>query len=1342
MPELKQDLQIEVILPVTGEELQAIYGHQIGMLLITLMPILDLHFGLGSLPEASRFGRYLYFGLYLERLFQQKTYFPQVVFNYLYNNLAPEGPYPKWQGFYEKSSLSTDITAHSDSLSRPLDTSLYIKTVADRGAFFSEADQMIDYVNQLFRPEQNYQETIYSRDYQAFMTPPLQSGEYEVYQLSVTNPDNATHSYDIAYKDGCHRLLGRDGMSLDKRLAASWVQGPNTALSLSPVNSPAPASRRKLSIHIPREVLGMGLSQASSLLSESMQSAMLSSFYSMLAKVVISTELSSGGDGFGYFPEMIAGHFNSEQALARRGEVQRELFPPAVALMKLPGIIQLMEKEQDDSFKFGGSSSAGSASHQLYSEQKGKRRGKGDSPDENNEDDEEREGAPGSTSSLSSSGNGLSLIEFVARDRLTYFSTRTSSQYPKRVDMHFIKLLSRAGLAQVIVGEDPESADQPLAISKTLLRYLTSYKEAAGLPDRRDQLRGMQEGDSYYVELNQELYDVMLERYEAIQHLAENRSDVFTAYRQKLLKLIYSLNQFHPGHRFVFIGGEAISAQIGMLSNKGHFLRGNFPIRDDIDILMRMGNMEMFRRVFTFVNSYPVIHPKAHSMSFPFPCMHGMCLFNVYKVRLQSDWSDFLPTLDISFPDDERTPAYFGDNLSVMIESMNRALQFKENNQKYRDRTLFLRSLLPGYLGAEFLYQREFHLPSLIRDKMQLLEEATLSEDQRKELEARIETQQKEMEARFQEMEDLKKTSRKQLKQLRLELEMEMSTQLEVRMNELIFKSKKQTEEYSNKLFQLQENEKDLTSQFEARKKQVLELTKHLEVSNLELQRVKSELKELQKRPPELEALLENGGKKSTADASVQVEDEKPLVLENQRAELQKELDSLKESNRRRNTKITQLKSILQTAKQKYDEQKETIKQLTQEQESRKEEYDQIKQQLKESTFRIEFLERELEEARKQQEWLKVREAEYETNKKEINIEFDQMTNRLGQAEGENGRLREEARRYRKGRNMWVAIGMIPTALFAMREFLVPRFHDAAKASCSRFKHDIIYQYCVRNWVTEEAVLWALEAFDQLPEYTRVVRFAEAENFKPGYNLAYQKKINKFELHNYLFQTAEINLHLPDDFMALENLHISELDQSLDAFVAALDNRSSPAQVKRFATSNLLLCGIMPDKKRQKVCAEALAVAMAPEERWPCNMHNMVNPKDNICERLLMPGFTRKLAKKKLLGLVPVWRAKPDGKFKWYDTWPVQMNKYRLTKELPGGNCSQFMALSKYCDGKTITVWQFTDNHWDLTSHYCHAVSVADIGRPKAFWFQSWTGKINDVLACDGMKFMQTVWQR
>ena len=250
-------------------------------------------------------------------------------------------------------------------------------------------------------------------------------------------------------------------MSLENDLAASWTRGADTALSLSPVNSPQPVSYNTLTLHIPKVFLRLGLSQASSLLA-SLQRKLLGELLNILSKVIVSTELISEGNSFDLVPVKVEDAFRPDALL------------PESALMNVPGMIQLMENQPNKHFRFSPSSSGEKGQQASRKQQQ-----KSDEPSKDNSDDgEERGTSPGSsTSYLSSSGSGVSLIELVAQDRIRTFSDSTLSQYPRRVNVEFIKLLSRAGLAQVIVEEGSKHLSWPLAISKTLLKFLITYQE-------------------------------------------------------------------------------------------------------------------------------------------------------------------------------------------------------------------------------------------------------------------------------------------------------------------------------------------------------------------------------------------------------------------------------------------------------------------------------------------------------------------------------------------------------------------------------------------------------------------------------------------------------------------------------------------------------------------------------------------------------------------------------------------------------------------------------------------------------------------------------------------------
>ena len=1333
-PEAEQEVLLEVVLPVTTGELQAIYGHQVGLLLISLLPVVDLYFGLASLPEARRFGQYLYLGLYLERLFQQKTYLSRAAFNLMFETMGEEYFNPQSLAFYQKSGLSTDTSLHS--IARPVKTSLYIKTATDRDEFFSEADQMIDYANQLFKPGQNSQEMVYSRDNLAFITPSLVSGEYEIFQLSVTNPDNATHVYDIAHKNGCNWLLGRDGTDLDNYLAASWKQGEKAALSLSPASSPAPLARRKLSLHIPRAFIGMGLTQVSSW-AVSLSGDMPDSFYGSVTKVVISAEPGSGHGKAGLLPGKIAGSLNPEPDWLDQTAVQPQWpLSPRVASLQFPGMVQLMDHPVETGFHFRAPASGNGENGQPPRQQEERERKDDGSENGSGDGNGGRGASPSSSGSQASSEGEFSLIERVARDRLIYFSSRTTSTCRKKVNVPFIKSLSRAGLAQVIVDENLPCTDGPLVISKTLVRYLVDHWSAAGLTERRDRLQPKLLQSNYYVELDQELYDDMLEYYQDIKQFASLRTDIFMAYRKMLIDVVNALNCSDFGYRFVLIGGEGLSSQVAKLNNENP-MRGNFPIRDDLDVLMQKGSIEMIRSTVSHVLDYPVVFPSSNFMGFSFPCLNGPCFFNVYRLQLHSPWGNFLPTLDISFPADELNPPHLPHSEGTLVKSLSRALQFKEDKQKYLDRTLFLRHLLPENLGVQFLYLNEFVRPSMSRNIQRLHDDIEQGVKLRQKLEARVAAQQKELGEHMQAMETLRQASEKGQGQLRHQFEMELSN----RMETLIAKHRKQTEDHSETLSRLQEEKTELTRQLDDKAAIASRLMANLERRNSRFQQLENELSGNRKKQAKLELLLQEAQSELRKKASDPDRSEEVEALKNENAGLQNELSEVKEDNEKKKARLAVFKTITHTAKTKFTEQKEEIEALKSEQERHTQEYLAIEKQLAESHNRIASLESELAEAKTLQAQMVQRDENYQKNKKDSKIKLQQLEGHLEQSTRDNEQLRKDVRWYRHERKLQLAASMIPVALFAMREFLVPIFHDQAKATCAPFRHEITYQYCVRNWVSDQRILWALEAFDQLSGDTRIVLFDEEQIFKPGYRLVYQEADTEFNMSNYLFQLKEMRLYLPGDFIPLENLTIAELDQSLDAFSTIPNNQDSAEQVMQGATTYLLLCGIMPDRERQNRCAKVIARIMEKQQgRWPCWMHNFTDLQDSICKRFIMPGLTRKLSRKKLLALLPSWSVPSDGELEWYDLWPVQLNKYGIDKNLPGGNCTRSVELSKYCDSGRLRVWKF-NNYWGLEPYLCDGFSASNIGIPKAFWLQSWSGEINDVIACDGKEFMEAVWQ-
>lgn len=1286
LPQAKNNFQVELVLPITQEELLEYYGHQLGMLIIGLLPVLDFYLGLGSASGACRFGTFLYAGLYLNGLVGRILYLPQTLLNNAYEMTLAGIHSQEDQMFFHKHGLSTDSQVDTRMPPGFQATSLYIRTADDPGEMFSEADQMIAYASILLKPGAGYLETQFSHDNRATMTPVYRSGENNVFQLSVTNPDNITHSYDIAHNNGCNWLLSRDGVPVSDYMAVSWYQGKGAGVSLSPVNHPQSVKRNKLTIRLPRELLNLGLSRAHNALQQ-FSGGLQSQIPALVSRIVVAFGGVGEKDRYVLVPK---DHFASPYTRPPVRQPDQWLLPMQAS--REVGTAQLMQNPpQDQKMTLGSSSSGNSAGGSSSGKGQGK---KADSTDggENEDDDEERKSSPSSTGSLSSSGNDMSLIELVSSHKLASLSAASISQLPRRlVNTNFIKLLSTAGLAQVIVGEDLDDIDRPLAISTTLVRYLCDTLQSSQ-PPWLETLKRKLETNSYYVELDHELYDVMLEQIETIRGLATARAQAFVDFRANLKQYINARNTVNPGHRFIYIGGEAVRAQIGFLKGGSHFLRGNFPITNDIDVLMRQGSIQEFITYFPgSMSGYTVSVSETSSMAFPFPHLGGECLLGMHKVKLISPWGDYLPNLDISFPfsaSDADAP-HFGDNQSILFESLNRALKYQGKQQKYLDRVLLLRGLLPGSVGAEFLYFREFVYPALQKEKEQLVYAVAQHEVQQKALEVKIQEQEKER--------------------------------------------------------------GELSGQLQRHQGRELELDNLIALKIQQIEKAREEAEALYSRLEELQKEL---------DASRQWQ--KNLgQFKAQQALLQQQAEALKADNNNKHVKIARLKEKLQTRKKKVEQQNteieslkahigqqkseaeslsEQVEALKSEKETYNESLELVRRQLKESNDRSGLLDKELVQTRKRLEELNKQEQVYQEKEKKINQELTRATEQREEARQQHERLREEARWYRNDRNWRVAIGMIPVALVGMREFLVPRFHDAAKATCSRFRRTLTYQYCVRNWVNEDNLLRAMTVLDQLPDHTRIFRFSKSQQFKPGYFLSGQDRASDGGLTNFLVQTEKMHLHIPGDFMALDNLYISELRQILSALSRQLTSQDSSGFVEQFTVANLLLCGIMPGSNRQNKCAEALAGTFRESRQWPCNMDSTDSSKANACESFMLPGFTRKLTDRFVLALIPVWFVGTTGKLRWYDPLPVMINRHTIRKLSGGGTCIQFLSFSRYCDGKAVKVWQFTNNHWDLASYPCDTSVLVEVGTPKAFWLQSWSGKVNNVISCRGQDLVETVW--
>ena len=336
--------------------------------------------------------------------------------------------------------------------------------------------------------------------------------------------------------------------------------------------------------------------------------------------------------------------------------------------------------------------------------------------DDNNQDSDEEVGGGGKQNSasnvFSSAGNRLSLIESVAESRLSALAATSHWPYPKQADPIFIKHLAKAGLAQVMIGEDPPSVHSPLVVSTTLVRFLISLG-ASGPGLHRAGLQQTPDTDTYYVELDQEIYDAIESNYKDVLRLASFRADIFWSIRQGLNQYLKEWKQRTTHYqRYMHIGGEALRHQVSKLGDRD-WLRDNYPLTDDVDVLMQSGSIEDFMNHFPsqMAQWYRPKIDNISSMLFSFPSQSGSHSFQIYKVKFEGQWQDFMPSLDLSFPHGGSVEARFGDDLHILYKSIGRALNSNYKRNKLRDRVLFARALFPDDVEPELLYLSEFPLP-------------------------------------------------------------------------------------------------------------------------------------------------------------------------------------------------------------------------------------------------------------------------------------------------------------------------------------------------------------------------------------------------------------------------------------------------------------------------------------------------------------------------------------------------------------------------------------------------------------------------------------------------------
>ena len=113
-------------------------------------------------------------------------------------------------------------------------------------------------------------------------------------------------------------------------------------------------------------------------------------------------------------------------------------------------------------------------------------------------------------------------------------------------------------MAQVVIKEGAHPSDAIMAISKTLVKFLLvqagDFPEGQK-PDWFTSLEKQSKDDGYYLELNQPIYDLMLEHFDKLAELVPVAPSHSTALYCKTLKIMLGhRNQMYrtAGYQYVF----------------------------------------------------------------------------------------------------------------------------------------------------------------------------------------------------------------------------------------------------------------------------------------------------------------------------------------------------------------------------------------------------------------------------------------------------------------------------------------------------------------------------------------------------------------------------------------------------------------------------------------------------------------------------------------------------------------------------------------------------------------------------------------------------------------------
>ena len=291
------------------------------------------------------------------------------------------------------------------------------------------------------------------------------------------------------------------------------------------------------------------------------------------------------------------------------------------------------------------------------------------------------------------------------------------------------------------------------------------------------------------------------------------------------------------------------------------------------------------------------------------------------------------------------------------------------------------------------------------------------------------------------------------------------------------------------------------------------------------------------------------------------------------------------------------------------------------------------------------------------------------------------------------------AERYRVSRNRMIYLAYTPAFVLLFREAVWWYWGTGQDAICRRFKHPVVIEFCHRNRVQEQTMLNRLAAIDRfplntsVPHYDKLVRFSYTEEEKMQLSGATED------------QLKPLNILVPSHLTRLDELFLSELEQSLATSKKVDKFNDSTELLQQFTANNLMLCGIMRDDEQQHRCAEAVAASMRQTSSWPCRS-DLVASHSSACEKVIYGTLTKDYGTNRLYGMLPSWRVDEGGHFEWHDAWPVTINKHGFKRLRNAKPYTHHIKYRKLCTHDSILISRFAKYQWVVKRKQCSSLQL------------------------------------